>query len=547
MPRVRRLLVAAVGVAGLALYAWPGWDVGKWTAGMFRMSMTRYYYDDGDFEPSNLVFHEDGLSTTVTVEQDSGSRWVKVNGKIDGSSEGDMPTQVLSGVLPMVLRDGARSIAVIGCGSGVTVGAALRSNPERITLVELESAMIRAAHLFESVNHAFWADPRVTIVEDDGRNFMGRRGPLYDVIISEPSNPWMTGAASLFTVEFFRLASARLNPDGTFLQWLQIYELAPERIASVLKTFQAVFPHVLVFTPALDSNDLLIVGRRTPWQLDWQGGQARFAALAGEMERAEVTDFAELLTQLLFSDREIAALPVEIPLNTDDNAFIEFGAPRDLLTFAEDDPEVSPIDATRGKRAQLLADLGLGPTGAVDEATSAHLTRLAQAYLGQGMLADARAATALALAAAPPAEVAAEAREVGTLADLFEEDDREMVTDSGPCLNDTAYLQALTLLQADEEKKALEAIAATKDFDTRSGAHALLHGFLLYRDSQYGAARQALLRARQDEDLANHQRAIAYYLAKGSFEAGEYQRASDEMIAYLRLPAPVLSPTPKAD
>ena len=92
------------------------------------------------------------------------------------------------------------------------------------------------------------------IVIDDGRNFMSRTKQRFDVIVSEPSNPWMSGAASLFTREFFSIADRRLAPGGLFVQWLQIYELAPARINAILKTFHDVFPHVLVFTPERDST-----------------------------------------------------------------------------------------------------------------------------------------------------------------------------------------------------------------------------------------------------------------------------------------------------
>jgi len=121
------------------------------------------------------------------------------------------------------------------------------------------------------------------IVFDDGRNFMARKGEPYDLIVSEPSNPWMTGAASLFTVEFFGAAVRRLNPGGIFLQWLQIYELAPDRIASILKTFHSVFPHVLVFSPDSNSTDILLVGSREALEIPYEQLERQFAPLAPKL------------------------------------------------------------------------------------------------------------------------------------------------------------------------------------------------------------------------------------------------------------------------
>ncbi|HET6346745.1 MAG TPA: fused MFS/spermidine synthase, partial [Myxococcota bacterium] len=177
---VRAVSSGLAVAAAIAILVWPRWDVARWTAGIYRLSMTRAYFPDAEFTPSRLVFHRDGLASTVTVEEDEGVRWIKVNGKIDGSSEGDMPTQVLSGLLPMMVHPKPREVAVIGCGSCVTVGAALQGNPNHVTLIELEREVVNAAALFSEVNHAPWGDPRVSVVEDDGRNFMMRPGSAFD-------------------------------------------------------------------------------------------------------------------------------------------------------------------------------------------------------------------------------------------------------------------------------------------------------------------------------------------------------------------------------
>jgi spermidine synthase len=529
-PKLRWAVLGATAAAIVFGLAWPSWDVSRWTAGMFRMSMTRNFFPDGEFTASKLIFHKDGLATTVTVEEEEGMRWIKVNGKIDGSSEGDMPTQVLSGLLPMLFHPAPKQVAVIGCGSGVTVGAALGGNPDHITLIELEREVVNAASLFEKVNHLPWKDPRVTVVEDDGRNFMGRKGAAFDVIISEPSNPWMTGAASLFTQEFFRIASKRLADDGLFLQWLQIYELAPDRIASVMRTFQSVFPNVLVFTPQADSNDLLMIGSRTPVHLDWPALTARFAVLRSEMSRAEVSQIEDLMALLLFSDREIRGLPERIPLNTDDDAYIEFGAPKDLLAFAEADPEVSPILAVRGRRAALVRDL---TTGAPDD-WQMLMARLARSYLRQGMLPDAYAAAAEVTLSptAPSPPVMATAEEALALARLLEEENRERVIDDATLRTDPDYARIAELVAESKTEEALGELDRQPALKTKSNAHALLYGYLLYENGKYNRAHQVLSRVKDDPTAGSYLPATAYYLAKGSFRDSEFARAVDEMTLY---------------
>ncbi len=528
----RRGLYAACVLLIVATLAWPGWKVSQWTSGMFRLSMTRYYYPDGTFEPARVIFHKDGRASTVTVEEDEGARWIKVNGKIDGSSQGDMPTQVLSGLLPMLFHANPQDVAVVGCGSGVTVGSALAANPARVTLVELESAVVEAAALFEEVNGAPWRDARTRVIEDDGRNYMARTREQFDIIISEPSNPWMTGAASLFTVEFFRIARARLRPQGVFLQWLQIYELAPERIASVLKTFQSVFPHVLVFSAHVDSNDLLLVGSAEPLRADWTQLSERFAALAPELERAELKSLPELLALLLITDAHIAALPTDTPLNTDDNAFVEFGAPRDLLTFAEEDPEVPFLDGTRGERAALV----LSTTGHSEAERDQRAVLLAQGYLRQGNPQDAGAAALRVQqhAGATP-DQRARAAEIVTLAQLFAEDDREVVVDGAVAKRDPEYAALTRLVQAGDDELALEEMEKRLEVGRRSPTHTLLYGFLLYRNGEYNRARRTLLKAQDGTTDPAWRSAIAYYLAKQAFEAGDFERAITDMTSYRAL------------
>ncbi len=535
--QLRQALAAATALAALTLVLWPSWNVGLWTAGLYRLSMARSYYPDaGEIETAKLVFHADGMSTTVTVEEDDDVRWIKVNGKIDGSSHGDMPTQVLSGLLPMLVHPAPKQVAVIGCGSCVTAGAALRGNPEGVTLIELEKEVVEAAHLFAAVNHEPWKDPRFTFANDDGRNYMMRPGPSFDVIISEPSNPWMTGASSLFTQEFFQIAQRRLTEGGMFLQWLQAYEMAPERIASVLKTFQSVFPNVLVFSAHPDSNDLLMLGSAQPITLDRARLERRFVDLQDEAKRAELESVDDLLALLLMSNAQFDALPPETVLNTDDNALIEFGAPKDLLTFAEADPQLDFLHQLAGRRAPLVRRLG--GTGADAEAT----LRLAWSYARQGMLDDARA-TAGELLHEPtvPTAVAAEGLIVQEVAQLLSEGD-ESVTP--PLLNGSRYVEALRLAGEGELDKALgrfEDDGASPPTDT---AEKLLLGYLLYKDERYDSARRYFKAVLADAAFP-HRVLAAYFVARASYFDGHYRRAVAEMKDYHALRQVPLSVAPR--
>ena len=529
-PLPRNLLRGLAAALILAFIAWPGWNVAQWTAGLFRLSMTRAYYADSKFKPAEVIFHHDGLASTVTVEQEDGVRWIKVNGKIDGSSHGDMPTQILSGILPMLLHPNPQEVAVIGCGSCVTVGAALQENPKHVTLVELEKDVVAAAHLFSDVNHAPWDDARLSIVEDDGRNFLSRSRTPFDVIVSEPSNPWMTGAASLFTQEFFQIAKTRLKQDGVFVQWLQTYELAPQRIASVLKTFQGAFPHVLAFSAHPDSNDLLLVGSAAPVELNMPQLQERFTHAQAELARAELHSPSDLLALLLFTDREINGLPGDVPLNTDDNAYIEFGAPRDLVAFADSDPDMPIMSDLEGKRVSVIMRLLKSNTPPLPEVVAG----LARGYLHQGMLSDARAAAEMVkdpLMHATPADLD-HARQVQELATLLDGDDNERVVHEGLASTDREYAQATDFLTRGDVAAALKYVENRDHFSKKSSVHKLLYGFLLYRSDRFEDARRTLQNALTSADAQPLRPALTYYLARNAYGDGDYRAAAGQMLRY---------------
>ncbi len=327
-------------------------------------------------------YYREGLSTTVTVWEARQEVFLRVNGKTDASSSGDMPTQVLSGHFPLLLAKDPKDVLVIGLGSGVTAGAVTRYPVKHLTVVELEAAVVEASRFFNHVNHRPLEDPRTRVVLNDGRNFLLTTRERYDVIISEPSNPWMTGASSLFTQDFFQLGRARLREGGLFCQWLQLYGMDPVMLRTAIRTFQAVFPHVLIFQTV--SSDLLLLGSERPLLLDLPRLQAQLSvpAVGEDLRRVGIGGPDDLLAKLLLGTQEVQALSTGAFINTDDNALIEFAAPRTLYA--------NTIDAN----IRQLADRFRGLNGYVRPDFSATDTvRLAERYLTQG-----RSAHVLALA-----------------------------------------------------------------------------------------------------------------------------------------------------
>ena len=235
-------------------------DANKMTAGVFRHSTLEVSRD------AKVLYARDGKTATVHLVQYSDALSLRTNGKSDGSVNLDRAadpatdeiTMVLTGALPLALRPEAKSAAVIGIGTGLTTHTLLQSLAlERVDTVEIEAAMVEASRGFLPRNRGAYADPRGTVVIDDAKTFFAARKRRYDVIVSEPSNPWVSGVSGLFTREFYRRVREHLTEGGVLLQWFQLYEIDASLVASVMAALGAEFPHYAVY--AASDHDLLIV------------------------------------------------------------------------------------------------------------------------------------------------------------------------------------------------------------------------------------------------------------------------------------------------
>jgi spermidine synthase len=259
---------AATTVLILLLAIDPTWDPVAKSFGLYNHLVAYARY--GETELRNLLssyellYYKDGATATVSVQRVGQYTLLKINGKTDASNgSGDVETQLMLGHLPLLAAE-AKRVAVIGWGSGMTVGAVLAYPVESVDAFEIEPSVVEASRFFEPINGRPLADPRVRLILGDARSELRREARSYDLIISEPSNPWLTGVANLFTREFFELAAARLRPDGILCQWFHLYGMSEESTRSLLATFRRVFPHALVFK----DRDLILLGSRRPVSFD---------------------------------------------------------------------------------------------------------------------------------------------------------------------------------------------------------------------------------------------------------------------------------------
>jgi spermidine synthase len=281
-------------------------------------------------ERRGILWEEDGVESAVALSHRAGLAFV-VNGKVDGHIRADAPTQVMSGMVGAILHPEPKSALVIGLGTGSSAGW-LGAIPEltRVDVVELEPAILRVARDCAVVNRDVLDNPKVKVVIGDAREVLLTTRAKYDLIFSEPSNPYRAGIASLFTVEYYGSVLDRLEKGGLFLQWVQAYDVDSRTVKKIFATLGAVFP--LVETWELGANDLLLVASREPLALDAAALRAKVqrepykAALAATWRAIDLEGF---LAHFVAGPTLTRAIADDEPtLNTDDRTLVEFAFAR---------------------------------------------------------------------------------------------------------------------------------------------------------------------------------------------------------------------------
>ena len=286
---------------------------------------------------SEVLFHRDGKTATIDlIRHPGGMTMIATNGKPDaqiatdgGEAVADEATMVLLGALPLAFHPEARSVANIGMGSGMTTHTLLGSRRlERVDTVEIEPAMVEAARGFGPRVARAWDDPRSRIHLRDAKTFFAGAGRRYDVIVSEPSNPWVSGVASLFSTEFYAHAKAHLAADGLLVQWLQLYETNTDLLASVFRSLSVHFDDWVVFHADNANVVVLATNGRSLGSVD----PRVFAepALRRDLERVGILGPSDMEVRRLGSRELLEPLfaTSSAPLNSDYRPYLGYAAPR---------------------------------------------------------------------------------------------------------------------------------------------------------------------------------------------------------------------------
>ncbi len=329
-------LLAAAG-GGAVLLGLRGPDPLLTNAGLYLYGLDA----EESLEKASVRFLREGVSASILVlDHPNGATSLRVNGKVDASTGQDMAMQLGLAYLPRFMNPEARETLVIGWGSGSTAGASLLFPDTRVTCAEIEPAVIEASPHFDAVNHKPLASPRLKLALTDGRALLQGAGRRFDLILSEPSNPWMAGVSSLFTLEFYRKASERLAPGGVLAQWIQAYSLTPSDYAMIARTVRRVFPHGALLR--ISAGDTILLASHhalEPAREVIERAQAlvdRLPPVKADVEKyLGSTDVRSLLlSNLILGDRGLEALVAadgRDEVNTDLNLRLEFDAPRRLF------------------------------------------------------------------------------------------------------------------------------------------------------------------------------------------------------------------------
>jgi spermidine synthase len=321
----------------------PAWDRDLLSSGAYKYAQNM---DAGELpallRAGTLEYYREGVAGTVSVRRLAGSRALAIDGKVDASNAGDMLTQQLLGVLPVLLHPNPQDLLVIGLGTGVTVGSALASGDvRRAEVVEISPEVVEASALFSKESGTPLQAPGVRLVIGDGRSHLLLTTRKYDVIISEPSNPWMAGVAALFTREFFEAARDRLKPGGVLCQWAHTYEISASDLKSIVGTFAAVFPQGTMWL--VGDGDLLLIGTTGDDILSRLVGmteRSRIGSIPSTLKALSIPPSAApfvLMSQFAGGPSELLSYSEGSVLQTDDRMALEFTAPRAMYSRSTND------------------------------------------------------------------------------------------------------------------------------------------------------------------------------------------------------------------
>jgi spermidine synthase len=334
------VLISFAAFAALALplffpSSWELWDPKLYA--IYQSNKPEAYGTDEEIKEMldnmDVRYYFEGTQSIVSAVQSSDILFFITNGRVEASNaHHDMQCQYVLGHLPMLMHRNPRNVFVLGTGSGMTLGAvSVHPSVEKITLAEIEPGVLGVAKVFGIDNHYILSrpDPRLEIVFNDGRNHLLTTKDRYDVITADPVHPWFSGSGYLYSTEYFRLASQRLNPGGIICQWLPLYELTEENLKSVVRTISDNFAYSMIWVTHYDAE---IIASNSPIIIDEKDLTRRIAAgpVTEDLLQIKMASAEDFLSYFVMGSEGVRTYSRGGKINTDDNLYLEFSAPRSI-------------------------------------------------------------------------------------------------------------------------------------------------------------------------------------------------------------------------
>jgi spermidine synthase len=329
LPLLRPAAILGAGVAALSCVL--AWQVPAVPVGLIAWGRSLPWQGT----PHALYWGE-GMNASIAVTEDAnGYRNFHVSGKVEASTEPqDMRLQRLLGHLSALMHDNPKNVLVVGFGAGVTAGAiSIHPGVERMVICEIEPLIPKiVSQYFSSANHGVAESRKVSVVYDDARHYVLTTREKFDVITSDPIHPWVKGAATLYTREYFEHVKARLNPGGVVTQWVPLYESTPDVVRSELATFFSVFPNGTVWrNDNIDGSgyDVVLVARLDDKPIDVDALQTRitqpeYAPVKASLAEVGYESTFDVLRTYSGRSRDLAAWLQGAEINRDRNLRLQY-------------------------------------------------------------------------------------------------------------------------------------------------------------------------------------------------------------------------------
>ena len=320
-------VVAAVVVTSLALA--PAWDPAYLTTGFYRLHGVD---PEVATRGRKMIYYREDETAVVSVDLwTNGLKSIRINGKADASNGEDMGPQKWVAHLPLLTHPNPRRVLLIGIGSGITAGVSLLYPIQKLDAVEISPAVVEASRFFAADHHDFQADPRTTVAINDARAFVQLKPAgqePYDVVISQPTNIWISGMSNLVTRDFYRILKSRMRPDGILAQWIQAYGIDAEVLGTVLRTVAVEFPQVRM--AVVSGSDVVLLASMKPFGPDFATMRSLFSrpGVAADLASLGTTRPFSVAGLFTVSENDFALFVGEGPVNTDDIPLVEQQAPR---------------------------------------------------------------------------------------------------------------------------------------------------------------------------------------------------------------------------